>query len=1217
MQDNNKTKAQLVQELAELRARVRLLENGGKGDNTAAGDIAGPEQTGSALNRSEARSRAMLAAMPDLIFTVKNDGTVLDVSGGQDTDLYNTASRIVGHKVKDILPPDLAEDRMYYIHQALETGEPQRFEFEIIIDGRKHYEEGRIIVSGEDEVLNIVRDITERKEAEIELARRAAELETVARVSIAISTILDVETLLQEVADLTKAQFILYHAHIYLLNEAGDILDLVAGAGEVGRKMVAQGWQIPCDREQSLVARAARSRQGVIVNHVRQSPDWRPNPLLPDTHSELAVPMLAGETLIGVLDVHASRVDYFTEEDIRVHSTLAAQIAVALQNARLYGQTQSALQKSEILYQGSDRIVRARSMADVLLALVESTPLQQLDRANVLFFDQPWTTTQPEIMTVVAVWERSGEPPRAPIGTQYQLTDLPVVNYLRKESPAVFADIPNDERTDQNFYQLMVEGMGMRSIVAFPMVAGGQWVGLLTGQAAMPLTITAEDIRQISGFTDQAAAVMQSQRLLVQMQESLLQQETTAFLLGERVKELDCLNDIGRKLTESPPVPEFLQWVTDRIPPAMQYPAQCRAAIEYREQIYGAQEAIELTPKMVQALRISGSVVGRVHIAYTDELEFLDEESSLLGGIANRVSSYIQSNQLGQQTNQLLAEVQRLAAIVENAADFIGVISMTGDTVYVNPAGLQLLGLPKNTRPESIDLAKYIPSAEAQTFIQEGVPTALQWGSWQSEGKVIRINRQEVDVAKTLTPIYNENREPVALSITMRDITAQKQAARERERLLAELSQATVIVENTTDFVAIFNLEGQPLYVNPAGRGMVGWEDIDIRKVQITDAHPPETAAYLEEQIFPLVMAAGSWAGELELQHVDGTVIAVSQLVVLIRDETGAPTAFATNARNISDRRAAELEREQLLAQVQRLAAIVEHHPDFIGVSTLEGQAQYVNPAGLRMMGLSPDYDVTTMQALDFYPQPDAEKLMNDGVLAALEQGSWTSEARLMRVDGSTVPVEQTVGINYNAKGQPLGFSITMRDITERQRADAERERLLVEVEAAYRQYVAREWEQYLQDRHQGRWHIEHREIEQPAIPTNVVEDDLPTVEVPIELRGQQIGRMRLEDVAMNRHWTAEELALIQTVTEQVALTVENLRLFEQTQQRASREQLTREITDKMRAAPDVESIVETGLKELANVLGVSRTYVKLAPDLSSASSEHRDAQALGHTEQN
>jgi signal transduction histidine kinase/DNA-binding LacI/PurR family transcriptional regulator len=187
--------------------------------------------------------------------------------------------------------------------------------------------------------------IQERKRAEETLIKLATELEIVAQVSTAASTILDTTELLQGVVDLTKDSFGLYHAHIYLLDNTppspfkggvGGVLVLAAGAGAVGQQMVAEGWSIPLEREQSLVARAARTRQGVIVNNVRETPDWLPNPLLPDTCSELAVPLMVGDRVLGVLDVQADEVDYFTDDDIRIQTTLAAQVAVALENARLF-----------------------------------------------------------------------------------------------------------------------------------------------------------------------------------------------------------------------------------------------------------------------------------------------------------------------------------------------------------------------------------------------------------------------------------------------------------------------------------------------------------------------------------------------------------------------------------------------------------------------------------------------------------------------------------------------------------------------------------------------------------------------------------------------------------------------------------------------------------------------------------------------------------------
>jgi signal transduction histidine kinase len=176
----------------------------------------------------------------------------------------------------------------------------------------------------------------ERLRLSEEIERRAAELATVATVSTTASTVLDPDDLLQQVVNLTRESFNLYHVHIYLIEESWQTLLLAAGAGEVGRQMVAAGHAISLSAEKSLVARAARERSALLVNDVRAEPDFLPHPLLPGTRAELALPMLSGESVIGVFDVQSEIVGRFTEEDARIYSTLAAQVAISLQNARLY-----------------------------------------------------------------------------------------------------------------------------------------------------------------------------------------------------------------------------------------------------------------------------------------------------------------------------------------------------------------------------------------------------------------------------------------------------------------------------------------------------------------------------------------------------------------------------------------------------------------------------------------------------------------------------------------------------------------------------------------------------------------------------------------------------------------------------------------------------------------------------------------------------------------
>jgi GAF domain-containing protein len=100
---------------------------------------------------------------------------------------------------------------------------------------------------------------------------------------------------------------------------------------------------------------------------------------------------------------------------------------------------------------------------------------------------------------------------------------------------------------------------------------------------------------------------------------------------------------------------------------------------------------------------------------------------------------------------------------------------------------------------------------------------------------------------------------------------------------------------------------------------------------------------------------------------------------------------------------------------------------------------------------------------------------------------------------------------------------------------------------------------------------------------------------VPIKLRDQVIGVIDLHEIEAEREWTADDVALVMAVADQAAQALENARLLEQTQQRARREQLIAEITTKVRAAPDVESILRTGVQEIRRVLGTSHGVIRLS----------------------
>ncbi len=178
---------------------------------------------------------------------------------------------------------------------------------------------------------------------EQQVIERTRQLETVATLSGRLNAILDLDELLNEVVNQVKERFNYYHAHIYMLDEERKNLIMSAGVGVAGATMKAAGHHISLNAPTSLVARAARTLEIVAVDDVQQASDWLSNPLLPDTHSEMAVPITVDEQVVGVLDVQQNRVAGLDEGDANLLRSMANHIGVAIKNARLYSLVQQEL----------------------------------------------------------------------------------------------------------------------------------------------------------------------------------------------------------------------------------------------------------------------------------------------------------------------------------------------------------------------------------------------------------------------------------------------------------------------------------------------------------------------------------------------------------------------------------------------------------------------------------------------------------------------------------------------------------------------------------------------------------------------------------------------------------------------------------------------------------------------------------------------------------
>jgi len=121
----------------------------------------------------------------------------------------------------------------------------------------------------------------------------------------------------------------------------------MAGTGEAGAEMLQRGHSIAKGR--GVVGRAAETNKPVLVSDTSQDPDWLPNPSLPDTKAEAAIPIAVGDKVLGVLDVQDAITNDINSDDITLLESLAAQVAISLQNAGLYARADAALQEAQSL----------------------------------------------------------------------------------------------------------------------------------------------------------------------------------------------------------------------------------------------------------------------------------------------------------------------------------------------------------------------------------------------------------------------------------------------------------------------------------------------------------------------------------------------------------------------------------------------------------------------------------------------------------------------------------------------------------------------------------------------------------------------------------------------------------------------------------------------------------------------------------------------------
>lgn len=176
--------------------------------------------------------------------------------------------------------------------------------------------------------------------------RRATLLNAAARVAKSVTSILDPDQLLQRTVDIICDEFGFYYAGVFLIDDSGQWAVLRSGRGEAGRAMIKEGHKLAVGGN-SMIGAATGRREARIALDVGDEAVFFKNPHLPHTRSEMALPLIVGDEVIGALTVQSVEEAAFTQEDIATLQTMADQLAIAIQNSRLHRKNRELLRQAE------------------------------------------------------------------------------------------------------------------------------------------------------------------------------------------------------------------------------------------------------------------------------------------------------------------------------------------------------------------------------------------------------------------------------------------------------------------------------------------------------------------------------------------------------------------------------------------------------------------------------------------------------------------------------------------------------------------------------------------------------------------------------------------------------------------------------------------------------------------------------------------------------
>ncbi|MBN1934467.1 MAG: substrate-binding domain-containing protein [Anaerolineae bacterium] len=530
------------------------------------------DQVNQALAREQYLMQALMDNAPDYIYFKDTESRFIRTSRSHARSFgLDDPAEMVGKSDFDFFTEAHARPAYEAEQQIIQTGEPvlDLEERETRPDSPDTWalttklplrdEQGNIVGT-----FGISRDITEQRrsqqalqDAYRERERRALQLETVAELSSVASSLIDLDELIQRVVDLAQERFGLYYVGLLLVDDTGGRTGeadkwavLRAGTGEAGKTMIENGHRLRVGG-MSMVGRCIATGQADIQQHVGEAAVRFANPLLPDTRSEMALPLVTRGEAIGALTIQSAQEAAFTPEDISVFQSMANQVANAIANARLVETAQNRLREMEILQQVSAAVssmfdldytldAAVRALADEMAFTYIAINL--IDRAA----NELWTSRGFGLAASLNGMVRSLD----------QLQGDILLDIAGKQEIEVIDGW--DDRFDREIWEKGGHQNLVRAYV--PLVMRGESVGILeVGYDRYErATITPEEVRLLRSIGERVAVAVENARLLEETRAYAAQQGAIADISArmQQATDIESLmqitsEELGRALNAS------------------------------------------------------------------------------------------------------------------------------------------------------------------------------------------------------------------------------------------------------------------------------------------------------------------------------------------------------------------------------------------------------------------------------------------------------------------------------------------------------------------------------------------------------------------------------------------------------------------------------------------------------------------------------------------